>query len=97
VVGKVQDVVGITSTATNAGYWLAGADGGVFALGDAPFEGSSGGMPIGALVVGIAPTQSSQGYWLAQSNGGSLHYGDATDLGNASSLHLNAPMVNEGD
>jgi hypothetical protein len=48
-------------------------------------------------VVGIAPTQSSHGYWLATSNGGSLYYGDAPNLGNVSGLHLNAPMVNEGD
>ena len=48
---------------TGHGYWLAAADGGVFAFGDAPFEGSDGGTPKHALAVGIAGRPG--GYWIA--------------------------------
>ena len=40
-------VVGIAATPTGHGYWLAAADGGVFAFGDADFVGSLGGYRIG--------------------------------------------------
>jgi len=33
-------VVSIALTPDGKGYWLVAADGGVFAFGDAPFEGS---------------------------------------------------------
>ena len=36
-------VVGIAATPDGKGYRLAGADGGVFSFGSAPFEGSEGG------------------------------------------------------
>ncbi|MHB8437684.1 MAG: hypothetical protein ACYDD4_00770, partial [Acidimicrobiales bacterium] len=51
-------IVGIAPTANGQGYWLVGADGGVFAFGDAVFDGSLPGMGIkpGAPIVGIAPT-----------------------------------------
>jgi hypothetical protein len=33
-------VVGLASTPSGKGYWLAGADGGIFAFGDAAYHGS---------------------------------------------------------
>ena len=36
------------------GYWLQGADGGIFTFGDAPFLGSMGGLHLNAPMVGIA-------------------------------------------
>ena len=47
-------MVGIAATSDGKGYWLAAADGGVFAFGSAPFEGSMGGKQLNAGVVGIA-------------------------------------------
>jgi len=47
-------MVGIAATPDGKGYWLAGADGGVFSFGSAPFQGSMGGKPMNAPVVGIA-------------------------------------------
>ncbi len=47
-------LVGMAATADSGGYWLQGADGGIFAFGDAPFLGSMGGRPLNAPVVGIA-------------------------------------------
>ena len=39
------------------GYLLIGADGGIFAFGDAPFDGSLPGMGVQvANIVGAAPT-----------------------------------------
>ena len=40
------------------GYWLVGADGGVFAFGDAAFFGSIGAQRLNAPIVGIAATPS---------------------------------------
>jgi len=39
-------IVGIVATPDRHGYWLVGADGAVFALGDARFYGSAGGMNL---------------------------------------------------
>lgn len=48
---------------------MAGADGGVFALGAAPFAGSASGLGLRAPAAGIAPTPTGRGYWLAGADG----------------------------
>ena len=58
------------STAGHQGYWLAAADGGVFAQGDAGYYGSAGGITLNAPVVGIAATPDGKGYWLVAIDGG---------------------------
>src|SRR5437016_1937463 len=40
------NVVGVAATPTGRGYWVAASDGGVFAFGDAKFEGSVAGRPL---------------------------------------------------
>ena len=55
-------VVGMAA-ASSGGYWVATADGGVWAY-DAPFFGSMGATPLNAPVVGIASTPDHGGYWL---------------------------------
>jgi hypothetical protein len=53
----VSNIVSIVPTATGAGYWLIGADGGVFAFGDAGFIGSLPGLGVHVgNVVGAVPT-----------------------------------------
>jgi hypothetical protein len=41
-------------TPDGGGYWLAASDGGVFAFGDAAFEGSMGATPLDEPIVGLA-------------------------------------------
>ena len=76
-----------------AGYWIVGADGGVYAYGSAAFKGSTGGMKLNKPVVGMAPTESGQGYWLVSSDGGIFSFGDATFRGSTGAMRLNRPIV----
>lgn len=78
---------------SEASYWLATADGGVFTFGEAPFYGSMGGRPLAAPVVGIAASPGDQGYWLVASDGGVFAFGDAGFFGSMAGRPLNAPIV----
>lgn len=91
---------GLTMFATGAGaapmmtgYWEVAADGGVFAFGDAPYLGSTGGEHLNAPIVGIAGTGDGQGYWLVASDGGVFAFGNATFYGSAATLTLHRPIV----
>jgi hypothetical protein len=75
------------------GYVEAAADGGVFALGDAAFEGSLGGTHLNAPIVGTASTSTGKGYWLVASDGGVFSFGDAGYFGSEGGKHLNSPIV----
>ena len=86
-------VVSPVGGSTRGGYWLAAADGGVFAHGDAPFAGSAGALRLNAPVTAIAPTPTGDGYVLAARDGGVFAYGDASFAGSARALKLNAPVV----
>ena len=68
--------MGITTSADGLGCWLVGADGGVFAFGDASYlGGGSGGIPR----VGLISTSDGGGYLLPSSTGQAPGiYGDAT-------------------
>jgi len=66
--------VGIAA-ASNQGYWVAAADGGVFTQGDARFYGSAHGLPLAGPLVGIAAPPGGRGYWLAAADGGVFTYG----------------------
>ena len=71
------------STPSGSGYWLVGADGGVFAFGDAAFEGAATSFGHGAPIVGMAPTASGYGYYLLGADGGVFAFGDAHFAGSA--------------
>ncbi len=82
----------MAATADGQGYYLVGADGGVFAFGDARFWGSMGGRPLAQPVVGIATDPSTGGYWLAAEDGGVFSYGGAAFRGSLGGVPLNRPV-----
>jgi hypothetical protein len=71
------DLVSIAATPHGRGYWIAAADGGVFAFGDARFAGSIAGRPLAAPIVGIAAAPTGNGYWLVGADGGVFAFGSA--------------------
>ena len=75
------------------GFWLAAADGGVFAQGSAGFYGSLGALHINGPIVGMAATPTGRGYWLVAMDGGVFSFGDATFYGSMGGSHLNEPVV----
>jgi len=86
-------IVGIAARPSGDGYWLAGADGGVFAFGSAPYAGGLGGTALRAPVVGIAATPSGDGYWLVSADGGVFAFGDAGYAGRVRTKASIRPVV----
>ncbi len=86
-------VVGGAATHSGSGYWLAGADGGVYAFGDAPFEGSLGALRLQGPVVGITNTPDDRGYWMVALDGGVFAFGDAHFYGSMGGQPLAEPIV----
>ncbi len=74
-------VVGMAATPSGQGYWLAAADGGIFAFGDAAFDGSTGTLHLNMPVVGMAGFGDDAGYWLVARDGGIFAFGAAPFLG----------------
>ena len=46
---------------SSSGYWLVASDGGIYAFGDAHFDGSTGGIALAHPIVGIAATGLNNG------------------------------------
>src|ERR1700730_8732639 len=86
-------IVGMAGTPSGGGYFLVGADGGVFTFGDAVFRGSMGGRALAAPIVGIAVTPSGSGYYLVGADGGGFAFGDAVFRGSMGGRALAAPIV----
>ena len=87
-------VVAAVEAPDGLGYWLAAADGGVFALGrGARYFGGKAGSRLPAPVAGMAATPDGRGYWLVTTAGQVLAFGDAHNFGSASALHLAQPVV----
>lgn len=63
-------------------YWIVTDEGGVFAIGDAPFYGSLGGTQLNAPIVGAAVAPDHEGYWLLGGDGGVFAFGSAGFTGN---------------
>ena len=86
-------IVGMASTMDGGGYWLAAADGGVFAFGDAAFYGSLAGAATGSPIVGIAANPVVSGYWLVSADGVVHPFGGAVWYHGLVGRSLNAPIV----
>jgi hypothetical protein len=62
-------------------YWLVASDGGIFAYGDAAFDGSTGSLRLAMPIVGMAGYGNDAGYWLVARDGGIFAFGGAPFLG----------------
>jgi hypothetical protein len=86
-------IVGMVPSADGKGYFLVGADGGVFTFGSARFEGSCpaiGGCP-GGPAVAVVPDATGNGYWLVTAGGDVQPFGDAAAYGGPGPI--GAPVV----
>jgi hypothetical protein len=84
----------MAATPDALGYWLVAADGGIFAFGDAPFHGSTGGRVLNKPIVGFAATADGAGYRFAASDGGVFAFGPGGGFyGPEGGKPLNAPIV----
>jgi hypothetical protein len=88
-----KPIVGMAAAANGNGYWLVASDGGIFAFGDAPFLGSTGGIHLNKPVVGMAATANGSGYWLVATDGGIFSYGNAQFWGSTGGIALSEPIV----
>ena len=86
-------VVAMAMAPAMGGYWEVGADGGIFAFGQAGFYGSMGGRQLDQPVVGMAATPDGRGYWEVAADGGIFAFGDAAYFGSMGGAHLNSPVV----
>ena len=75
-------VTGSASTVPT-GYWLAGADGGVFSFGRHVYFGSTAKMRLRGPVIAMAPSSDRRGYYLLDNDGGVFNFGDAVYRGSA--------------
>jgi kumamolisin len=75
-------IVGIVPSADNRGYFMVASDGGVFAFGDALFEGSCPGIGgCAGDAVAVMPDGTGNGYWLVTKSGAIYTFGDAPYYG----------------
>ena len=91
--GLAAPVVGTAAAPSGRGYWAVASDGGVFASGDAGFDGSMGGTALAAPVVGMAAAPDGHGYWLVASDGGVFAFGGAGFDGSDAAEPTGAPAV----
>ena len=76
------------------GYYLTGADGGIFAFGpQAPYYGSTGDIRLNAPIVGMTANQARSGYWFVATDGGIFTYGSSKFHGSTGDIRLNRPIV----
>ena len=88
---SLEDSVTAGQIGVKFGYWIAAADGGIFAY-DAPFFGSMGGKALNRPVVGIATDPNTGGYWEVGSDGGLFAF-NAPFHGSMGGQPLNKPVV----
>ncbi len=75
-------IVTMVASPTGRGYLLVGADGGVFAFGDARFYGSCPQIHgCSGSVVAVVPDTGELGYWIVTSTGHVYAFGNARYLG----------------
>ncbi len=90
----VSPPAGISDWQTKpGGYWMLGADGGVFSYGGAQFFGSTGNMRLNKPVVGMSAMPKGNGYRFVAADGGVFNFGEAGFYGSTGNMGLNQPVV----
>ena len=75
-------IVGMVPSADGGGYFMVASDGGVFAFGDAQFEGSCPGIGgCAGAAVSVIPDATGNGYWVVTATGHVYTFGDANYFG----------------
>ncbi len=75
-------VVGMVPSSSGQGYFMVASDGGVFAFGDAAFEGSCPAIGgCAGAAVAVMPDANNDGYWLVTATGHVYAFGNAPVLG----------------
>ena len=85
-------IVAMAVDHSTGGYWLAAADGNVYAF-NAPFLGDAGSKPLNQPIVGMAANENGDGYWLVARDGGIFAFGKSRFYGSTGGIHLNKPIV----
>ena len=83
----------VSSPSSYAFTWSSEVANILVSSGDAPFYGSTGGVPLNRPIVAVTRTYDGLGYWLVASDGGVFSFGDATFYGSTGNLTLNKPIV----
>ncbi len=86
-------VVDIVPSPDGMGYWLVGANGGIYTFGDVGYFGTMESSQLNAPIVSMAATPDGKGYWLVAADGGVFSFGDAAFYGSMGGVRLNAPIV----
>ena len=87
-------IISITTTTTGAGYWLLGADGGIFSFGNAKFFGSTGAMHLNQPVVGMASrARRTTATGSSPPTAGSSRSAPPATTARPAGMHLNQPIV----
>jgi hypothetical protein len=74
----------MVTTGDGGGYYQVATDGGIFAFGDAGFQGSTGNLTLNEPIVGMATDPATGGYWLVAREGGIFAF-DAPFYGSSAS------------
>ncbi|HWD24373.1 MAG TPA: kelch repeat-containing protein, partial [Acidimicrobiales bacterium] len=90
---KNRPVVGIATSPTGTGYYLATALGNVYNEGGATFYGSAAKVKLSAPISGIAVTPDGGGYWLVAKDGTVYPFGDAASYSGLKVNVKNRPIV----
>jgi len=93
---KAMASVSMAASPSGRGYWLVASDGGIFAFGDAAFQGSTGAIRLNSPVVGMQASSTGKGYWMVAGDGGVFAFGDAAFVGSTGAIRLNSPVVSVG-
>ncbi len=91
------EIIDSVATPTGKGYYMVGADGGVFAFGDAVYRGSVPealpGVTLDAPIVAITVTGTNRGYRMVAADGGMFNFGDAGYFGSIPEVLPGIPLA----